>query len=275
LRYNDPGRAAKPKREVMNMMLDMGRRIRELRVKRGISQEKLAGRLGVSFQAVSKWENGVSLPDIALIPIIADTFEVSTDELFGVNRMERERRIEAVCAEAAALRDDAPERAEALLREALERYPGDEVLLNNLLYTIRGLERRQEVVRLCRLLVENSTRYDDVKYDALRILAETCAELGERALARQAVEQIPEIYFTKLGVAAMVLDGEEALSAARRQRSLSAELLLRMLKRLAALQGAAGQVEAAGESEALRARLLEVIGDLPDPFRPGTLGENA
>lgn len=229
----------------------------------------------MSFQAVSKWENGVSLPDIALVPLIAETFEVSTDELFGVNRMETERRIAAICAEAASLHNDAPERAEAMLREALERYPGDEVLLNNLLYTIRGPERRQEVVRLCRLLADNCARYDDVKYDALHILAQTYAQMGERALARQTVEQIPEIYFTKLGIAAEVLEGDEALTAARRQRNLSAELLLRMLKRLAALQRKAGQDGEAGESEAMRERLLQVLGDLPYPFGEGTLRENA
>lgn len=55
----------------------------ELRKKRGLSQEALAGMLGVTFQAVSKWENQLSCPDIALIPKIAEIFQVSIDFLFG------------------------------------------------------------------------------------------------------------------------------------------------------------------------------------------------
>ena len=43
------------------MTVQLGAKIRELRKKRGISQEVLAQYLGVTFQAVSKWENGVSL----------------------------------------------------------------------------------------------------------------------------------------------------------------------------------------------------------------------
>ena len=61
-------------------MVKLGEKIRELRKQRGITQEKLAERLGVTFQAVSKWENGATMPDVLLIPAIASFFGVSTDE---------------------------------------------------------------------------------------------------------------------------------------------------------------------------------------------------
>ena len=48
----------------------------------GLTQELLADRLGVTAQAVSKWERQVSCPDIALLPAMADLFGVSIDELF-------------------------------------------------------------------------------------------------------------------------------------------------------------------------------------------------
>ena len=63
-------------------MVKLGDKIRELRKQRGISQEKLAEHLGVTFQAVSKWESGATMPDVLLIPAIASFFEISTDELF-------------------------------------------------------------------------------------------------------------------------------------------------------------------------------------------------
>ncbi|WP_411345292.1 helix-turn-helix domain-containing protein [Paenibacillus sp. WLX1005] len=54
-----------------------------LRKQHHMTQEMLAERLGVTFQAVSKWENGNSYPDIMLLPHIADVFGVTLDELFG------------------------------------------------------------------------------------------------------------------------------------------------------------------------------------------------
>lgn len=70
------------------MSIRLGQKIKELRKARNISQEVLAQYLGVSFQAVSKWETETAMPDVALIPAIASFFGVSTDELFDYNRME-------------------------------------------------------------------------------------------------------------------------------------------------------------------------------------------
>ena len=53
------------------------------RRKLGLTQEALAQRLGVTNQAVSKWESGQSCPDIALLPVLADLFGITIDELFG------------------------------------------------------------------------------------------------------------------------------------------------------------------------------------------------
>lgn len=64
-------------------MLTVGEKISELRKQKGITQERLAEMIGVSSQSISKWENGVTMPDIMLLPIIADTFGVTIDYLFG------------------------------------------------------------------------------------------------------------------------------------------------------------------------------------------------
>lgn len=64
-------------------MEEIGTNIRLLRKTKNITQEELANALHISYQAVSKWENGSSQPDIALLPAIANYFGVSIDELFG------------------------------------------------------------------------------------------------------------------------------------------------------------------------------------------------
>lgn len=64
-------------------MKSIGEQIAFLRKEHGMTQDELAVRIGVSAQSISKWENGVNLPDIMLLPIIADIFSITIDELFG------------------------------------------------------------------------------------------------------------------------------------------------------------------------------------------------
>lgn len=66
----------------------MGKRIAALRKSCGLTQEQLAEKLGVSAQAVSKWENDVSCPDISLLPLLAATLGITVDELLGVKPIE-------------------------------------------------------------------------------------------------------------------------------------------------------------------------------------------
>ena len=75
------------------MKLYIGENIRRLRAEMGLTQEMLAKRLGVSFQTVSHWETGQTYPDIEMIPEVASFFEVTTDELMGVEKAVLEKRI--------------------------------------------------------------------------------------------------------------------------------------------------------------------------------------
>lgn len=68
------------------MNLKIGTIIRELRIKAGITQEKLASHLGISVQAVSRWESETCYPDLEFVPKIANYFRVSADYLLGINR---------------------------------------------------------------------------------------------------------------------------------------------------------------------------------------------
>lgn len=63
--------------------MTMGQIIAQNRKERDMTQEALAEKLGVTNQAVSKWESGQSDPDIAVLPKLADLFEISVDALFG------------------------------------------------------------------------------------------------------------------------------------------------------------------------------------------------
>ncbi len=72
------------------MKLKIGEQIANLRKKRELTQEELAKILGVTNQAVSKWESNKCCPDIELLPVIAETFKCSIDTLFGTDKAFRE-----------------------------------------------------------------------------------------------------------------------------------------------------------------------------------------
>ncbi len=209
-------------------MFRLGEKIKSLRKQKNISQEVFASYLGVSFQAVSKWENGNTMPDVTMIPAIACFFGVSTDELFDFNLFEMEKQVDAICSEAYKYRFTDTARSEQILRDGLQRFPGNDIILNNLLYTLDYQTRADEVINLCKTLIE-STKDDSVKYDACRILATCYKENGQNDLVAPTLERIPEIYFSKLELMASLLNGEESYEAAQKQKNISAEDLIDML----------------------------------------------
>lgn len=74
------------------MKLKIGENIRNYRKKNDLTQEALADRLGVTYQSVSRWENGSTYPDLELLPAISEILGISVDELLGMPSIEKEKR---------------------------------------------------------------------------------------------------------------------------------------------------------------------------------------
>jgi transcriptional regulator with XRE-family HTH domain len=74
--------------------MELGKKIRQLRLKAKLTQEQLAQQLGLGAQSVSKWENGAAMPDITLLPRLAEIFGVSIDDLFDLTAEQRLNRVE-------------------------------------------------------------------------------------------------------------------------------------------------------------------------------------
>ena len=122
------------------MQLNLGTKIRELRRRDGRTQDNLAEALGVTAQAVSRWESSGSYPDMEMIPAIANYFHVSIDELFGYHD-EREEKIKTILDNATkiltkqgftmyqgSLSDDVEECVN-MLRAASEEFPNEPKIL--------------------------------------------------------------------------------------------------------------------------------------------------
>ncbi len=74
--------------------MELGKKIKQLRLKAKLTQEQLAEKLGIGAQSVSKWENSVAMPDITALPLIAEIFGVSIDDMFDLTAEQRFNRIE-------------------------------------------------------------------------------------------------------------------------------------------------------------------------------------
>ena len=108
------------------MTYTIGEKIKQLRSERGLTQEKLAERLNISAQAVSKWENGLSAPDISQLVPLAREFHVSADVLLVLSP-EINNNVNEIISKTMQMSD--LEKIYDALQSALVRYPYDPSLL--------------------------------------------------------------------------------------------------------------------------------------------------
>lgn len=195
------------------MKINIGESIRDLRKCNGITQEKLAEYLGVTYQSVSKWENGVSLPSVELLPVIANIFDVSIEELYGLNSQRHNSKTEEYETEYAALckKGDNTGRV-ALMRRAVAEYPNNFIFMNYLarsLYRCHNCEKNSnEIISLCERILEDC-RVDSLRFSALQTMARIYNKIGEKETALKYANAIPQMFSSKEFVLAEILTGEE------------------------------------------------------------------
>lgn len=100
--------------------MNLGKKIKSLRLQKSVTQEALAEHLHISAQAVSKWENDVTTPDIQILPELSAFFGVTMDELFDVAAQTHLERIENMIMSQRILKKVDYDYAERFLKESLE-----------------------------------------------------------------------------------------------------------------------------------------------------------
>lgn len=187
------------------MQIDLGTKIRELRRRDGRTQEALAQALGVTSQAVSRWESGGCFPDINLIPSIANYFGVSIDELFGYTD-DRSKRIDELVAQIYDMIrqnngvDNNISECIAFARNALVEFPGNEKLMLSLasvLYKAGGIRYGE-----CHLIDEEGYGiYDTEKHktyeewrEAIPLYEKALEMLPNGVLRNRALMELSQLY---------------------------------------------------------------------------------
>lgn len=120
--------------------MNINKNIKTFRRSRDMTQEQLADYMGVSVSAVSQWELGKTMPDITIIPSLCALFRVTSDELLGINNVNREAEIDEMLKEAYAVFDEnRHEDALNMMRDMLKRYPDSYRLMNDLAACLSNL----------------------------------------------------------------------------------------------------------------------------------------
>ncbi len=204
----------------MNIIIDQN--LREYRENRGNTQEELAEYLAISSQAVSKWERGESMPDIALLPRIAAYYDVTVDDLLGVGELRKQEKIAAYIEKSDVLfANDRYDEAVAILREIQRDFPNDTHVMHLLaiaLYsayseeasdTYYGKEEvAREIISVCERILRESTNQHD-RSTAIGILCPIYANLGDRNRAMKYAKMSCNLWDSVEMLLQDVLEGEE------------------------------------------------------------------
>ena len=225
----------------MENRIKIGEKIRLLRKKNDVTQDKLAEHLGVTPQAVSRWESGICYPDMNALPLIADYFSVSMDELLCYNNAQKNARVREYVEAAERLIDrDKVVEALELLRGALADIPSDaslqletaEVLS---LYAEWLAETEgeatdaairsalSEAVSLCRHILDDCTD-DHLRDETKKTLCDMYAhQLGDIEQAKEIASQLHSMSVSEEIITATMLTGDVAFEQAQKNLILFAD----------------------------------------------------
>lgn len=143
--------------------MEIGNQIKALRLRKGATQKQMAQHFGITEQAISKWENGASVPDIGMLPELSAYFGVSIDELFALSDKTRMERIQNMLWDVRFMDSSDVENERNFLLEKARREPGSseayEMLAKLELHLAEGHNARAEEYALAALEIDPNSSY--------------------------------------------------------------------------------------------------------------------
>lgn len=142
-------------------MLNIGNCLKKLRLQNNLTQEQLAEIFDTSAQAISRWENGITYPDISMLPAIANYFGITLDELFSMSEIRNREKINAIFEQVHELETDKrTDEAIEILRKAIKIYPNNYGLISELAIALSDkddITLLNEAISLSEKVLQNST----------------------------------------------------------------------------------------------------------------------
>lgn len=207
--------------------MTFGQIIKKLRHEADMTQEQLAETLSISAQAISRWENDVAMPDISLLPVLANLFEVTTDYLLGVDISQKEEKIQKIINSSREIGGKGYlTEAIEMLRAGLTEYPGSYELMDELAGKLwlcscsnkavgnEQNEFRKEVVMLCENILANCTK-EGPRQGAVQLLCYVYPMFGEFEKAEKLADNMPNIYLTNTALLTHIYKGDKLYKSKR------------------------------------------------------------
>ena len=177
-------------------MLFIAENLRTLRKGKDLTQEEVAEMLSVSPQSVSKWERGDTLPDITLLPALANLYKVSLDSLIGMDKInDRQTRNNLFTTAHNHWRNGDLNAAIEVYSEALKTFPNDEGIMSDLAMALALADdpaKLSQAVSLCeRVLSDNQG--DKVHHTTRAALCFIYMKAGEKERAIAMARKLPHV----------------------------------------------------------------------------------
>lgn len=187
------------------MELMIGEKLKKLRRSKDLTQEEVAAHLGISYQAISKWERGDGYPDITMLPALANYFGVTVDELIGMDEISSANKLAEINRSWQENRAQCRHKENVeLMRSALKTYPNNALLLMQLSASLEHLDgtekEKQGFLRESILVQEQILRFCDdseVRGAALFNIADAYYRYGDMEKAVEYANKLPNLFKTR------------------------------------------------------------------------------
>ncbi len=201
--------------------MSLGLNIKKLRLERNMTQEDLADLLNTTVKSVSRWENEVTYPDITILPLLANIFETTVDDLLDVEKVKMDEYFAKLKKEANeyASKNELDKELE-LWKTEYNKFPNNEDICMNyarVMTIFNVMENKvvynEELIKLLERIIDKSINHN-YRSRAIRFLADLYSMLNDNAKADFYAKKLTDSYFFTYDVVRThYLKGDEMLKA--------------------------------------------------------------